>query len=270
VGDGLVVVALAAVAVLYARGAQQLEVGSRPRQRDPRRGLLAFAAAFACALVAVSQPLDAAAHRSLAWHMVQHVVLLGVVPPLLAVSAPLAVLSAALPSRSARSARRGVRRLVRTQSRHWGAWMASSFLLATATLAAWHLPGPYDAAVRSDPLHALEHLSFVATATLFWWMALGAGRPARRGAGVLVVFVSSLPATALGVLMVLASTSWYAIYGTGGHAVREQQVAGAVMWGFGSLALVASGAALFAGWLAAMDRTDGVAAPRLRELTERW
>jgi len=148
--------------------------------------------------------------------------------------------------------------------------MASSFLLATATLAAWHLPGPYDAAVRSDPLHALEHLSFVATATLFWWMALGAGRPARRGAGVLVVFVSSLPATALGVLMVLASTSWYAVYGTGGHAVREQQVAGAVMWGFGSLALVASGAALFAGWLAAMDRTDGVAAPRLRELTERW
>jgi cytochrome c oxidase assembly factor CtaG len=98
-------------------------------------------------------------------------------------------------------------------------------------------------------------------------MVLGAGRRERRGLGVLGVFVASLPATALGVLMTMASTSWYASYGTSAAAVRNQQVAGAVMWGFGGLALVVGAAALFAGWLAAMDRDDERA--RARTVTGR-
>ena len=46
--------------------------------------------------------------------------------------------------------------------------------------------------------------------------------------------------------------------------MRNQQVAGAVMWGFGGLALVVAAAALFAGWLAAMDRADAARARRTR------
>ena len=62
--------------------------------------------------------------------------------------------------------------------------------------------------------------------------------------------------------MTLSATSWYAPYGHGADAVRNQQVAGAVMWGFGGLATVVAAAALFAGWLAAMDRADERASAR--------
>jgi cytochrome c oxidase assembly factor CtaG len=79
---------------------------------------------------------------------------------------------------------------------------------------------------------------------------------------VLAVFVTTLPATALGLLMTIGTTSWYAPYGHGASAVRNQQIAGAVMWGIGGIATVAAAAALFAGWLAAMDRAEQHARPR--------
>jgi cytochrome c oxidase assembly factor CtaG len=66
--------------------------------------------------------------------------------------------------------------------------------------------------------------------------------------------------------MTLAATSWYSAYGQGATAVRNQQVAGAVMWGFGGLALVVAAAALFAGWLAAMDRADARARARAQSV----
>ncbi len=73
---------------------------------------------------------------------------------------------------------------------------------------------------------------------------------------MIAVFVTTLPATALGILMTLAATTWYAPYGHGATALRDQQVAGAIMWGFGGVATVVAAAGLFAGWLAAMDRAD--------------
>jgi putative membrane protein len=114
--------------------------------------------------------------------------------------------------------------------------------------------------VQSRPLHAFEHASFIATSVLFWWMALGASRRSRRGLGVLVVFVASLPASALGIVMTLARTSWYGPYGSGAAALGRQQVAGSIMWGFGGSALVLAAAALFASWLASMERLEPSAA----------
>ena len=170
----------------------------------------AFAGAFVVLLVALEPPLDSVVATNLPAHMVQHVLLLAVVPPLLAASAPFTVGMYALPDARAPPRAAGVA---------WCAPIAGAPLLARVdgvrvraanlTLAAWHLPALYDAAVRHEAVHVLEHVSFVATATLFWWMVLGAGRRERRGLGVLGVFVATLPATALGVLMTLAATSWY-------------------------------------------------------------
>ena len=50
--------------------------------------------------------------------------------------------------------------------------------------------------------------------------------------------------------------------------MRNQQVAGAVMWGFGGLALVVAAAALFVAWLAAMDRADARARARTCPIVE--
>jgi cytochrome c oxidase assembly factor CtaG len=190
--------------------------------------------------------------------MVQHLLLLTVAAPLLAVGEPLTVMSRALPPRGQRSVSRLMRRVTRSQTSFhgWLGWTVVAFALSTAALAVWHVPALYDAAVRDTRVHVLEHATFIITATLFWWMALGASRRSRRGLGVLAVFVATLPASALGVLMTMARTPWYPPYGTGATALRSQQIAGAVMWGFGGSALVVAAAALFASWLTSMERLD--------------
>jgi putative membrane protein len=222
----------------------------------------AHAAAFACAiavlLIALSSPFDDVADRNLPWHMVQHLLLMTVVAPLLAASEAVVVMTRALSVPWRHRVNAITRRAIRTQTsgRGWLVWTLVAFVLWIATLWLWHVPSFYDAAVRSRPLHALEHASFLATSVLFWWMALGATRRSRRGLGVLVVFLASLPASALGIVMTLARTTWYEPYGTGPAVLRRQQVAGSIMWGFGGSALVLVAAALFASWLASMDRRE--------------
>jgi putative membrane protein len=268
--DQLLPLVLVGASFAYATGVRRIwHSGRHPSLVGPGQAA-AFAGAIAVLLVALASPLDAAVDDNLALHMVQHVLLLAVVPPLLAESAPVTVMLYAVPSRVRRRLQPVSRRVARSQNRDagWFAWTAGSFALATLTLAAWHVPALYDAAVVDDSLHALEHVSFVATATLFWWMVLHGGRRSRRGFGVIAVFAATLPSTALGVLMTLAETSWYSPYGRGAHAVRDQQVAGAIMWGVGGVAVVVSAAALFAAWLVALERADEQ--QRIRSVVEPW
>jgi putative membrane protein len=252
--DAVAPLLVALSAAVYALGVQRCWTVAGPGRILRAPHVLAAAGAFAALLVALSTPIDRGAHDDLAVHMVQHVLLLSVVPPLLALAAPLTAALYALPGSARGRAQPAWRGVLRAQSgRWWPAWTAAAFVVANVTVALWHLPGPYAAAVHHDGLHLVEHASFVLTATLFWWTVLGAGRPARRGFGVLTLFVASLPATALGVLMTLATTSWYAPYGTGSQAVRNQQLAGVVMWAFGGAALVIAACVLFATWLRSLE-----------------
>ncbi len=256
--DSALAFALLAMAWAYATGIQNLWENSRTARVVGVAPVAAFAGALVVLLVALASPLEAAADRSLPVHMVQHLLLLAVAAPLLAASDLVVVMLRVLPPRVRRRVAPVVRRIIRSQTsaRGWLIWMVVAFGLNTATLVLWHLPAPYDDAVRHPMVHGLEHASFVVTAALFWWMALGATRKSRRGLGVLAVFAATLPATALGILMTLARTPWYASYGHGPNALRDQQVAGALMWGFGGAALVVGAAALFASWLASMERSE--------------
>ncbi len=100
--------------------------------------------------------------------------------------------------------------------------------------------------------------SFFFTALVLWWAALGAGRRSRRGGGVLVLFVATLPANALGLLMTIAATTWYPSYSRGSAAavLQDQQLAGVVMWGFGGMATLIGAFALFVSWLQSLDRVS--------------
>jgi putative membrane protein len=268
--DRLLPLVILAGAVAYAVGIRRLWANARTVRRVGGAQAAAFGAAVVTLLVALESPLEDAAGRDLPWHMVQHLLLLAVAAPLLAVGEPVTVMTSALPDRLRRRVRPVVRRISRSQTSTggWLAWMVVAFILSSATLALWHVPALYDAAVRHSGIHVLEHVTFVATAALFWWMALGATRRSRRGLGVLAVFVATLPATALGILLTLARTPWYAPYGHGATALRDQQVAGALMWGFGGAALVVGAAALFASWLANMDRVERARHPQ--SVVEPW
>jgi putative membrane protein len=71
-----------------------------------------------------------------------------------------------------------------------------------------------------------------------------------------VLFVATLPATALGLMMTMARTPWYPTYvhGSVTHALDDQALAGVVMWGFGGVAALVGAFALFVSWLDGLER----------------
>jgi len=181
-------------------------------------------------LAALSPPAQARAEASLTAHMVQHVALLVVAAPLLAAS------------------RRG------TGAASLGLWpLAAAVALHAGIMIAWHLPAAFDAAERADGVHALEHLSLLGTATVFWW-AVGLGSRLPHRLSVLAVFAASMSGVGLGAALTLAADPWYAHH----PKLPDQQVAGVVMWAFAGLVYLGLGIRLFVRSLG-----DAEPAPRL-------
>ena len=211
-----------------------------------------FGAGLATVAIALLSPLDTRAHASLTAHMVQHVLLLAVAPPLLVAAAPVPALLAGLP-RALRGTAAEVWGLVRAsaRSRRWPVWMTGAILVQTGVMWAWHAPALYAAALRHLPLHALEHLSFLGAGLLFWGV-LAAAVASGRGAGVPAMFVAALPGTALGAALTLAARPWYPAY----PSLEDQQLAGVVMWAFAGTVYVVAAGVVFGLWLAASAADD--------------
>jgi putative membrane protein len=249
VADVVVAILLLSTAGTYAVGVRR--AGGRGRLVTPGQ-IGCFAAAMVTLAVALLPPLAERADHGLVAHMVQHVLLLVVAAPLLALSAPLPTLLRALPA--------GVavgpwRRVLRSHARRWLAWVSATLVVSSAVMLVWHAPVLYEAALHHEAVHALEHVSFLATATAFWW-AVGLGSPRPRGAAIAVVFVAALPGTALGAALTLAGGPWYRDY----PSLADQQLAGVVMWGFAGLAYVLAAAVVFGMWLRSVER-DSPARP---------
>lgn len=247
--DLVVLVLLVATALAYGLGVRRAWAAAGRGRLVTRGQVGCFAAALATLAVALLPPLAARADDSLVAHMVQHVLLLTVASPLLVLGAPVPALLWALPEKGRAAGTVPWRRLLRSHSRRWLPWVSGSLVVASVTMAAWHAPVLYEAALHHEPLHALEHATFLATATTFWW-ALGLGSRRPKGGAVPVVFVAALPGTALGAALTLASHPWYASY----PSLADQQLAGVVMWGFAGLAYVLIAAALFGVWLGGVER----------------
>jgi cytochrome c oxidase assembly factor CtaG len=212
--------------------------------------------------VALVSPLAGAADRDLSAHMVQHVLLIGVVAPLVALGAPFPTYLWVLPARARGQAITTWRRAIATiGGARWTTWLAAALVVHVAVMVGWHVPVLYDAAVDNGVVHGTEHLSFVVTSVVFWWVAMGAGRRAAWGAGVMAAFLASLSGIALGAAMTFATRPWYRVYGTGLHALREQQIAGVAMWAFGGIAALASAMFVLWRWLEAPEPGSRIVGP---------
>lgn len=218
-------------------------------------------AVFALELALVS-PLDALSDSLFSAHMVQHLILILVAAPLLVLSEfPLAALWA-LPRSWARGLGQRLNR-ARWLARAWGvlAGPLQAWLIFTATLWAWHAPGLYQLALESETVHALEHLMFLATALLFWWVLLRRTQRGyvRYGVAVLYLFATALQGGLLGALMTFSARPWYPFYAPlvapwGLTPLEDQQLAGLIMWIPGGTVYTALAIGYFAAWLRALDR----------------
>lgn len=258
VADPGAATAVAAAGMAYwaglSRSRSRLPTRPAGAPSTPRRPSPVSIASFACGLLAVAvaltSPLDRRADTSFSAHMVQHVLLLAVAGPLLALGRPTPTLLWALPDKARSVALRRYRRLLRAHSVHYPFWVGATLIIEAAVMWTWHLPDLYQAALHNSGLHALEHLSFLGVATAAWW-SVANGPRSRRGAAAIAALIGSVPGIALGSALVLAPNPWYPAYlrSSRAAALSDQQIAGVIMWAFGGMAAVIAGAGLFASWL---------------------
>ncbi|HEX2700677.1 MAG TPA: cytochrome c oxidase assembly protein [Acidimicrobiales bacterium] len=250
------VVAVTAAAWTYAVGMGRRSAAGRPA---PAAEVTVYGTGLLTLLVVLLPPFEELAERRLWAHMVQHVTIVAVAAPLLVLGNTSGVLTAGLP-RSWRARGPVAVQPSRFEDPARATVLAAVALVGhTGALWAWHLPSLYEPALRSAPVHALEHASLFVTALFFWLVVAGSRRRAGSGAAVLVTFVAALQGSALGALMTLAGSSWYPTYAkaaTGGGLtpLEDQQVAGVVMWGPCGAIYTLAGVLLLAAWIRRSER----------------
>jgi len=226
------------LAVAYARRAATLHARGHP---VPRVRIALFASGLGLLLLAVASPVHELAEEYLAFHMLQHV-LLGDLAPLLVLCGltgpllrPLLALGPV-----------GRLRVLANPVVGFAVW--------AAILLTWHLPLLYDAAVRHESVHALEHVSFFA-AGIAVWLPVVETLPAPEWFGtgaklVYVVGVRSVESLLGNVLLWIAGTPLYGVYVRPHDLIAvspstDQSLAGAVMLVEGMLVTLPLLAVLF-------------------------
>lgn len=223
--------------VLFVTGyvAAAMRTHAQERASGPTRIFewLAFAlAALALALVLV-WPVDAYAAYLASAHVAQHMALLALAPPLLLAARPSRVIAAALPVRVVAAARRRLAPFARA----WASALGPATLVHIATMWLWHMPGAIAASLASEHMHR-GMLASVLLAGLWFWSAVLRRLGARDGgaAGACVALVTAMMAMGfLGALLTFSPRLLYPAYTdrallAGADALRDQQLAGLLMW----------------------------------------
>lgn len=246
-----VLLTLAVAAGLY--GVRWRRARAEPGHAPSVVRLAAFAGGLLAVLIALVSPIDRLAEQLLVMHMVQHVLLLDVAPVLLILGLTKVIL-------------RPVTRRVTAFERRAGPLAHPGFAVAlyVLTMWAWHVPALYDAALRHDAIHVLEHVTFAVAGGLYWWHLLSPIRARARlgGLGPVAYMTSTkLLVGLLGIVLTFAPSALYAFYSQGrrswGLSARDDQsLAGLVMALEQSLTMGVALAVLFFRMLAESERDE--------------
>jgi putative membrane protein len=216
------------------------------RRRDRSAGQAGFFALGVLALwVALETPIDTLSDRYLmSVHMVQHVLLLFVAPPLLllGLSPAMARELAGIP---------GVRALTEP---------IPAQIAAAVVMVFWHLPAPYAWTLQSEAVHIFEHLTFIAAGVVFWWPALSATSAASRhqlgdGWKLLYLFIGTIPQDTVALPLLLSHVTFYGFYDHQPRLVDwltasvDQDIAGAVMMVVAKITILAALIVIFFRWV---------------------
>jgi putative membrane protein len=250
-------------ALLYATGFARLWRRSDQGRPSLRRGALLFAAGWLTLAAALVSPLHEAGEASFAIHMIEHELIMLPAALLLVAARPGAAMLWALPA-PARGALGGIARGGKGLWRFLTDPLAAT-LVQLAALWLWHSPGLFDRALAGASWHVAQHLSFLAAALLFWW-SMAHGRAGNYGLSAFCLFLTSVAGGALGVLMAVSESPWYAGYAAMGLTpaglgpAEDQQLAGAIMWVPGGAFHGAAALFFLWKWLRASEAKYGLAA----------
>lgn len=223
------------------------------------RGRAKTAAAFyvtgvVSMLLALVSPLDPLGDDYLfSAHMLQHILLNMLAPPLFVLGLPAWLVHRLLQ-----------RPALATTERVLGQPVVA-WLLGSGTLLLWHVPALFNATLENEKLHIFEHLTFLVTGTILWWpVFMRYARPRLTPLpGALYLFLASIPNGLLGIVLTFARTPFYAGYlhphdelgalallrdHWGLDPLTDQALGGALMWVLGSTIYLAGILVLVARW----------------------
>ncbi len=227
-----------------------------------RRAVL-FWAGWLVLVVALISPLHELGERWFSVHMVQHLLLTLVAAPMLLLSNAMPVVLWALPRQDRLTVGgllgrpgpvRGALKLLTNPFLAWWLFVLSQWL--------WHQPAAYQLALEERWAHYAEHLSFFATAVLFWWPVVGAAplpSPLPLPGRLLYAFLAWLPNSLLGAGIALSPHVLFPYYereaaALGIDPLTDQQLAGLIMWIPGDVVFLCILLVLFGAFLQSEER----------------
>jgi len=218
-----VAIGIVALALLYVR------LGG---PAAPRRRVVSFGAALLVLFFSLNGPLhDLSDGYLFSAHMVQHLILTLLFPPLFLYGLPAHVVRPFLRARWVRAAGERMTRPVAAAS------------IFTAPIVLWHMPVFYEAAMRHHGLHIVQHLVFLASAVVMWWPVLSPVPELPRASypgQLLYLFLLGIPMSIVGAIITLANEPLYPFYVAaprvwGITPLDDQQWGGLIMWVPGGL-----------------------------------
>lgn len=162
------------LAYVFASGGLYL-LGARGRGRPAGWQIAAFFAGLATIVVALDSPIDVYADELFWVHMVQHILLLTVAPPLILLGKPWPTIWRALPLGPRTAVGRAIGQARWTAPLRAIAHPLPAWVLFNATLVGWHIPSAYDLTLTNGVVHVCEHALFFFTGLLFWARVIDPG-----------------------------------------------------------------------------------------------
>jgi len=232
---------------LWATGPGRERLGLRESRSRLAARRAWWLAGLATLFLALTGPLhDLADYFSFAGHMVQHLLITLVAPPLLILGVPRGAVELAL---GVEPVRRGASVLVRP---------LVAGAIFSVVLVIWHLPELYDLTLQRHAVHIAEHLLFIVTAVIMWWPVLSPYAPHRASPGIQMIylFLLGLPMKAVGAVIALSDSLLYPFYAEAPRIwsfltpALDQELGGLIMWVPGGFSFWIATTVIFFRWYA--------------------
>ncbi len=217
-----------------------------------RKHTLYFLAGLFVLWVALETPIDTIGDRYLdSVHMLQHVLLAFVAPPLLLLGLSFEM----------------VARLVKVPGLRALTEPIPAQVVAAVVMMGWHAPVLYDATLSNEGLHVLEHMMFIASGVLLYWPMLEATSSQARWrmspvAKLVYMLLATLPQDGVALVLIFSRVPFYDFYThaprliAGYSALIDQTIAGAVLMIFGKVTLAVAALVVFFRWFGAEHAQD--------------